>query len=109
MASKQKTDHPAVAAPEALVRYIGVLERPHVSEKAYRLVADRQYAFVIGQHATKRQVQEAVERRYGVRVIAVTTMRDRRKSRFWRGVRRVVTPRKKAIVTLRKGEKIELA
>lgn len=109
MATKQKTEHGGPAAGTSLVRYIGVLERPHASEKAYRLVVHRQYVFVIGVHATKRQVQEAVERRYGVRVTDVTTMRDRRKSRVWRGVRRTVAPRKKAIVTLKEGEKLELA
>ncbi|MDO8470014.1 MAG: 50S ribosomal protein L23 [bacterium] len=109
MASKPKTEHSGASSPEALVRYIGVIERPHMSEKAYRLAALRQYVFVIGKRATKRQVQEAVERRYGVTVIAVQTMRDRRKSRRWRGVERTLTPRKKAIVTLPEGQKLELA
>jgi len=110
MSTKTTTEkHATPAAPENLVRYIGVIERPHMSEKAYRLAASRQYVFVIGKRATKRQVQEAVERRYGVTVLAVQTMRDRRKSRRWRGVERTLMPRKKAIVTLGKGEKIELA
>jgi len=91
---------------------VSVLKKPHVSEKAYRLNASNanQYVFLVDVTATKPAVRSAIEKRYQVHVERVTTLRRAGKlkhvgSRFaGRGPKQ-----KKAVVMLRKGEKIDLA
>jgi large subunit ribosomal protein L23 len=88
---------------------VGVVRHPHVSEKAYRVSGLRQYAFIVRDRASKRQIQEAIEAKYGVTVIAVNTIRTPGKARRWKNVRGVSTRPKKAFVTLKEGERIELS
>lgn len=88
---------------------IGIVRCPHVSEKAYRVSGLRQYAFIVRDRASKRQIQEAVEMKYGVTVIAVNTVRIPGKARRWRNVVGISARPKKAIVTLKEGESIELS
>ena len=90
-------------------RYVGVLRRPHVSEKAHRIASDRQYMFMVDPRATKREIQEAVEERYRVTVIAVSTTPVRGTTRKWRSSVGEVGSGKKATVTLAEGQKIELS
>lgn len=89
-------------------QYVGVLRRPHVSEKAHRLASDRQYVFLVDPRATKRQIQEAVEHRYQVTVRAVQTTPVRGTTRRWRSSVGTIGAGKKATVTLQEGQKIEL-
>ena len=78
------------------------------TEKGLRIAAQRQYLFAVDRQATKGQIREAVERRFGVSVTAVQTMIMPGKPRR---VRRQLGRRadwKKAIVTVASGQKIEV-
>lgn len=88
-----------------------VLLRPHVTEKAGLLADHGQYVFEVAQGGTKHQVRSAVEQTYGIHVRKVTILALREKQKRDRkgGKMRLRThARKKAIVTLQKGEKIEI-
>lgn len=91
---------------------VDVIKQPLVTEKAVRLKgAQNQYAFVVDVDATKYDVRHAVEQLFRVRVTGVHTMTcHRRARRPLRGGRRSSrkTLWKKAIVTLKEGQKIEL-
>ena len=86
-----------------------VVKRPLVTEKSERNRADaRQFAFEIHRDATKIQVKQAVEKLFNVHVLAVRTAVIRGKNKR---VGRSIGQRaswKKAIITLKEGEKIEL-
>jgi len=87
-----------------------VLIRPVVSEKTYGLMDRNVYVFVVDPRATKIDVRNAVERAFGVHVTKVNTLN--RKGKATRN-RRTNTPgrrpdTKRAIVTLRPGDKIDL-
>ncbi len=85
-----------------------VLRRPLITEKGAALQAQNKYAFEIASGANKPQVKQAVEKAFNVKVIAVNVMRVRGKTRRV-GRRQVLTPSwKKAIVTLKLGDKIEI-
>ena len=85
-----------------------VLRSPLITEKGASLQAENKYAFEIATGANKPQVKQAVEKAFGVRVTAVNVMRVSGKTRRV-GRRQVMTPSwKKAIVTLKTGDKIEL-
>ena len=86
-----------------------VVKRPLVTEKGERARATaQQYTFEVHRQATKIQVKGAVEKLFGVHVLAVRTAVQRGKvKRVGRGMGQ--RPNwKKAIVTLKQGETIPL-
>ena len=86
-----------------------IVKRPLVTEKGERARATaQQYAFEVHRGATKIQVKGAVEKLFGVHVLAVRTAVQRGKmKRVGRGMGQRPTW-KKAIVTLKQGESIPL-
>jgi len=84
------------------------LKRPHVSEKTARGEAGRQYAFLVDPDANKALVKNEVERFYKVDVIRVNITRLPAKSKQWMRHKGMQSVRKKAIVTLKEGQKIEI-
>ncbi|MCL4403978.1 50S ribosomal protein L23 [Patescibacteria group bacterium] len=107
----------AVAAPVAETKaektVLGLsrrplLERPWISEKALIAGTRSQYVFSVRPEATKPAVRDEVQRRYGVHVMAVRMVRFTGKQRYFRGKMSHKMVQKKAIVTLRAGEKIEI-
>lgn len=85
-----------------------VLERQHTSEKAYSSEGQRKYVFVVLPSANKSLVKHDIENRYNVKVESVNIVRRAGKMKrvgFKTGRRSEI---KKAIVTLREGNKIEL-
>ena len=85
-----------------------VLRRPLITEKGTALQAQGKYTFQIATEANKHQVKQAVEKAFNVKVLAVNVMRVPGKNRRV-GRREVLTPSwKRAIVTLKPGDKIEL-
>ncbi len=85
-----------------------VLRRPLVTEKNTILQAQNKYAFEIAKKANKPQVKQAVEKTFRVRVTTVNVVTVPGKTK--RVGRRVIQthPWKKAVVTLRPGDKIEI-
>ncbi len=86
-----------------------VLRRPLITEKNTALQAPLgKYAFKVADEANKEQIKQAVEKAFNVSVTKVNIMTISGKMRRARG--RIVTtpPWKKAIVTLKPGDKIEL-
>ncbi|MBI4186236.1 MAG: 50S ribosomal protein L23 [Chloroflexi bacterium] len=85
-----------------------VLRRPLITEKNTTLQAAGKYAFEIAADANKHQVKEAVEKSFKVKVAAVNVMTVPGKRKRI-GRRQTSTQSwKKALVTLKPGDKIEL-
>ena len=85
-----------------------VLRRPLVTEKNTILQAQNKYAFEVAKEANKPQIKQAVEKAFKVRVTGVNVTKVSGKTRRV-GRRMVQTPPwKKAVVTLRPGDKIEI-
>ncbi len=85
-----------------------VLRSPVVTEKTTLLQEQGKYVFEVARKANKVQVKEAVEKAFDVKVVAVNMINLHGKPKRY-GPRFVVTkPRKKAIVTLKPGDKIEI-
>lgn len=85
-----------------------VLLAPIISEKSQMQAEDHRVSFEVARAANKAQIKQAVEIAFpDVRVLAVNTMVVRGKAKK-RGVRISQRPDwKKAIVTLRPGDRIE--
>ncbi|MCX6788561.1 MAG: 50S ribosomal protein L23 [bacterium] len=86
-----------------------VIKRPHASEKAYGLQARNQYVFIVENSANKIMVKEEVQRRYNVKVVDVDMVVNKGKVKTFRGRRGKASIHKKAYVTLKAGDKIEIA
>lgn len=85
-----------------------VLRRPLVTEKNAVLQTQGKYAFEVAGEANKEQVKQAVEKAFNVTVTQVNVITVPGKERRMRG-RFVISPSwKKAVVTLKLGDKIEI-
>jgi len=86
-----------------------VLHRPLITEKNTALQQPQgKYAFEVAREANKQQIKQAVEKAFNVKVTAVNVMTVSGKRRRI-GRREVMTSSwKKAVVTLKPGDKIEL-
>ncbi|MDP2726786.1 MAG: 50S ribosomal protein L23 [Dehalococcoidia bacterium] len=85
-----------------------VLIRPVITEKNTLLGEHGKYTFEVDRHANKPQIGEAVERAFKVKVVAVNICTIPGKMRRVGKSRGLTSPWKKAVVTLQKGQKIEL-
>ncbi|TAE26915.1 MAG: 50S ribosomal protein L23 [Candidatus Kapaibacterium sp.] len=89
-----------------------VLKRPIITEKAAKLNEKRQYAFEVEIKSNKIEIRKAVEAQFGVDVISIRTirMRPKNKLQFTRRGRFVgkTAARKKAYVTLKEGQTIDI-
>ncbi len=85
-----------------------IIIRPIISERSMDLVNENKYAFFVDKRANKVEIKKAVEELFDVGVETVNTVNiPGKKKRLGRSVGR--TPdRKKAIVTLKEGDKIEI-
>ena len=84
-----------------------ILRRPLITEKYTALQAEGKYAFEVARGANKPQIKQAVEKAFKVEVTAVNVMTVSGKRRSLRGRQLAARPWKKAIVTLKPGDKIE--
>jgi large subunit ribosomal protein L23 len=85
-----------------------VIKRPLVTEKNSQLAELGVYAFEVEKGATKIEIKKAVEKFFGVKVATVNTAMCRgRAKRTKYGVGQPLSW-KKALVRLKKGEKISL-
>ena len=94
-----------------------IIVRPIVTEKTMNGGAENKYTFVVAKDANKYEIAEAIERiqadvKNVINVVTVNTMIYKGKSRQGRFFKRANTGRtsdwKKAIVTLRPGQVIEV-
>lgn len=86
-----------------------IILQPLVTEKASNLTdTQNQYGFFIDRRANKIDIKRAVEKKFEVRVKSVRTMNIRGKMKTLGRFSGKRSDRKKAIVTLEKGYKIEL-
>ena len=73
------------------------------------MVSQNSYTFKVDRKATKNQIRKAVEEKFGVEVVNVRTIRIKGKSRLSGKRRKKIKlgDWKKAIVEIKKGQKIE--
>jgi large subunit ribosomal protein L23 len=85
-----------------------VLRRPLITEKNAALQVLGKYAFEVAAEASKEQVKQAVEKAFNVTVTQVNAIIMPGKGRRRRGRVTVSPSWKKAVVTLKPGDKIEI-
>jgi len=84
-----------------------IILSPVVSEKSYGAVVDKRYSFYVDIRANKDKIKRAIEQIFDVEVLKISTINVKPKpKRLGRSVGKSAR-RKKAVVTLRKKDKIE--
>jgi large subunit ribosomal protein L23 len=87
-----------------------LIKKPWITEKATRLSSSNQYIFMVKSTATKPEVKKAIQALYKVDPIAVNIMnREGKIKRSGRGIKGRTEGYRKAIVTIKKGQKIDLS
>ena len=86
-----------------------LIKKPWITEKSTMLGANGQYVFVVANGATKPEIKKAVKEIYKVDVVAVNVVnRPPKTKRFGAGRKGTQEGYRKAIVTLKEGQKIDL-
>ncbi len=85
-----------------------IILSPVVTEKSTRISEQDQVVFRVPLAATKPQIKAAVEKIFGVKVMAVNTLRVRGKAKMFRGRRGRRSDSKKAMITLAAGQRIDV-
>jgi len=85
-----------------------ILRRPLITEKSTGLQADGKYSFEVSVRATKHQIKTAVEQAFKVGVTAVNVQSIRGKTKRVKSGYTTAPSWKKAVVSLKPGDKIEL-
>ena len=85
-----------------------IIIRPVITEKAMKSAENNQVTFLVSLNATKPQIKKAIESVFGVEVKSVNTLRQAGKVKSFRGKPGVRSDVKKAIITLAKGQTIDV-
>lgn len=87
-----------------------ILKKPIISEKSTSMAKAGQFCFEVQIGARKPEIKSAIEKEFGVHVVSIKTVAVKGEVKMRRGRRGYLTTagRKKAIVTLKAGQKIGL-
>ncbi len=90
------------------MKHAGIIRRVQITEKGSKLACDNRYILEVAPQANKIEIKKAVEDHFGVHVLSVNTQNYKGALRTLRN-RRVVRDSgwKRAIVTVKAGERIE--
>ncbi|MBN1262971.1 MAG: 50S ribosomal protein L23 [Candidatus Pacebacteria bacterium] len=87
-----------------------VIKRPVITEKSMRQASGGQYVFMVDRRATKSEIKKALKDFFQVHPLKIRTMKFKGKIKRVKKYQRQTTLSdwKKAIVSLKEGEKIDL-
>lgn len=89
-------------------RLYEIVRRPVITEKTMKMSESSQVVFLVAKDATKTEIKQAVEGLFGVKVKAVNTLCIGGKTKVFRGKKGQRSDVKKAIVSLEKGQTIDM-
>ncbi|HOM58906.1 MAG TPA: 50S ribosomal protein L23 [Kiritimatiellia bacterium] len=90
------------------MKHAGIIRKVQITEKGTRLSCENRYLIEVAPKANKIEIKEAVEKQFGVHVLAVNTQNYKGALRTLKNRRVVRDPSwKRAIVTVKAGERIE--
>ena len=85
-----------------------LIKHPHITEKASMLAENNQYVFVVAKEATAPEVKKAITAIYKVKVDGVRMINAKSKEKRYGRAMGTKPGYRKAIVTLKKGEKLDI-
>ena len=91
------------------INYLDSIKSPVITEKATGLSEQNKVIFKVHENATKSSIKKNIEKIFKVKVIKVNTINKKSKRKIVRGRIGIKSGFKKAVVTLKKGQTIDLA
>ena len=88
--------------------YHDIIIKPVVTEKSMNLLAENKYTFVVDKKSNKTEIKNAIEDIFKVKVDKVATLIVKGKPKRMGKFEGRTSDRKKAIVSLKPGQKIKL-
>ena len=92
----------------AKAEHYDVIRKPVITEKATMASDANAVVFEVSIDANKPQIKEAVEAIFGVSVMGVNTINMKGKTKRWKGKAYKRVDQKKAVVTLKDGDSIDV-
>jgi len=89
--------------------YLDTIVSPTITEKATALSEFNKIVFKVHKGANKKAIKKSIEKIFKVNVIKINTINLKGKTKLVRGKKSRKPNYKKAIVTLKKGQSIDLA
>ena len=81
---------------------------PHITEKSTNLSEQNKIIFKVPDKANKKNLKKNIEKIFKVNVIKINIINKKSKTKITRGRKVKVSGYKKAIVTIKKGQNIDL-
>lgn len=87
-----------------------VIIKPIITEKSMTDAGNGKFTFLVRQNADKNAIKKVIEKKFDVHIVSLTTTTTKGRSKRVgaRRIEKTLSPVKKAIATLKKGEKISL-
>ena len=89
--------------------YLDKIISPNVTEKATSLSEYNKIVFKVHKGANKNSIKKSIEKIFKVKVVKINTINLKGKTKLVKGRKSKRPGHKKAIVTLKKGQSIDLA
>ena len=89
--------------------YLDTVISPNITEKSTSLSEFNKVVFKVHKGASKNSIKKSIEKIFKVNVIKINTINLKGKSKMVRNKKAYKSGYKKAIVTLKKGQNIDLA
>ena len=89
--------------------YLDTIISPNVTEKATSLSEYNKIVFKVHKGANKNSIKKSIEKIFKVKVVKINTINLKGKSKMVRNKKAYKPSNKKAIVTLKKGQSIDLS
>ena len=91
------------------IHYLDTIISPNITEKATSLSELNKIVFKVHDGASKSTIKKNIEKIFKVNVVKINTINLKGKSKIVRNKKSYKSGYKKAIVTLKKGQSIDLA
>ena len=91
------------------IHYLDTIISPNITEKSTSLSEFNKVVFKVDRDANKKSIKKNIEKIFKVNVININTINLKGKSKIVRNRKSYKSGYKKAIVTLKKGQSIDLA
>lgn len=110
MATPKKTKKAAVKKDSSAktARASEIILSPRITEKATMLAEKNAYTFVVSERSTKTEIKKSIIMLYNVTPLKISVLKIPTRSVFRRGKLGSIPGGKKAVVYLKKGDKLEL-
>ena len=91
------------------IHYLDKIISPNVTEKSTSLSEFNKVVFKVSKNANKKSIKRSIEKIFKVNVVKINTINLKGKTKIVRNKKSFKSGYKKAIVTLKKGQSIDLS